>query len=260
MASKKGQKNLADALGNAVKSYVKHYRDANLSSKKGNRAEVQETETGAEGTSVLTAVRKNKRMDTPPVTNTIQRNVARRRRGNNAKAASSKRNVETKDIPLHSETEYLAKADINNEVSEEQESQPVKENAKKGSKKKDKKKKDKKKFDKVRVYNNKKIVINNEDAEATLVSTAPKRHKSTSGHKSKVERLSTVYKIQVLVSADDLKENNPRFCGLEPITKFKENNLYKYTNGESSSIREMEKMLKEVRKKIPDAFIISSKK
>lgn len=260
MASKKGQKNLADALGNAVKSYVKNYRDANLSSKKGNRAEVQETETGAEGTSVLTAVRKNKRMDTPPATNTIQRNVARRRRGNNAKAASSKRNVETKDIPLHSETEYLAKADINNEVSEEQESQPVKENAKKGSKKKDKKKKDKKKSDKVRVYNNKKIVISNEDAEATLVSTAPKRHKSTSGHKSKVERLSTVYKIQVLVSADDLKENNPRFCGLEPITKFKENNLYKYTYGESSSIREMEKMLKEVRKKIPDAFIISSKK
>lgn len=261
MASRKGQENLADALGNAVKTYVKNYRAANSSSKKGHRAEVQETvTTDTEGTSVLASVRKNDRMDTPPATNAVQRNIARKRRGNNAKAASLRRNVETKEIPLHSETEYLAKADINNDVVDEQESQPVKETAKKGSKKKDKKKKDKKKSEKVRVYNNKKIVITNEGDETTLVSTTPKRHKSTSGHKSKVERLSTVYKIQVLVSADDLKENNPRFCGLEPITKFKENNLYKYTYGESSSIREMEKMLKEVRKKIPDAFIISSKK
>lgn len=86
----------------------------------------------------------------------------------------------------------------------------------------------------------------------------PKTHKSISGYHSKVEKLKTVYKIQILASADILKQNNPRFCGLAPIKSFKENNLYKYTYGESENKRDMEMLLKKVKEKIPDAFIIKS--
>ncbi|MDE5875005.1 MAG: SPOR domain-containing protein, partial [Muribaculaceae bacterium] len=50
------------------------------------------------------------------------------------------------------------------------------------------------------------------------------------------------------------------FRGLSPISTFKENNLYKYYYGESSDRSEMETLLKEVRKKIPDAFVVESKK
>ena len=81
-----------------------------------------------------------------------------------------------------------------------------------------------------------------------------------SSHNAKIDRFVKVYKIQILASADMLKQNNPRFCGLTPISTYKENNLYKYYYGESSDKDEIEGMLREVRKKIPDAFVVSSMK
>lgn len=88
----------------------------------------------------------------------------------------------------------------------------------------------------------------------------PKRHQAASSYHSKVGKITTVYKIQILASADLLKQNNPRFCGLTPIKSFKENNLYKYTYGESENLKEIEALLKSVKEKIPDAFIISNRK
>ena len=55
-----------------------------------------------------------------------------------------------------------------------------------------------------------------------------------------------------------LRQNNPRFCGLTPISTYKENNLYKYYYGESTDKDEIEKMLKDVQEKIPDAFVVSA--
>lgn len=75
-------------------------------------------------------------------------------------------------------------------------------------------------------------------------------------HRGKIEKLVSTYKIQILASAEKLKENSARFCGLSPIGMFREGNLYKYTYGESQSKSEIEKLLKEVRKLIPDAFLI----
>ncbi len=83
---------------------------------------------------------------------------------------------------------------------------------------------------------------------------------TSSGFKVRNDKIKTVYKIQVLASSDRLMENNPQFCGLKPIKAFKENNLYKYTYGESENRREIENMLLDVKSKIPDAFIIISKK
>ncbi|MDE6770890.1 MAG: SPOR domain-containing protein, partial [Muribaculaceae bacterium] len=87
-----------------------------------------------------------------------------------------------------------------------------------------------------------------------------KKDRPANSHNAKVEKFVTVYKIQILASADLLKQNNPRFRGLSPITTYKENNLYKYYFGETSSQEEINTMLKEVKKKIPDAFIVTSKK
>ena len=77
---------------------------------------------------------------------------------------------------------------------------------------------------------------------------------------AKVNKLVTVYKIQILASADLLSQNSSRFCGLTPISTYKENNLYKYFYGESTDRKELETVLADVRKKIPDAFIVSSTK
>ena len=84
-----------------------------------------------------------------------------------------------------------------------------------------------------------------------------KKGRKSNAHNAKTDKFVKVYKIQILASADRLKQNNPRFCGLSPISTYEEKNLYKYYYGESTDKREIETMLKDVKKKIPDAFIIS---
>lgn len=77
---------------------------------------------------------------------------------------------------------------------------------------------------------------------------------------ARLDKKKTIYKIQILASQNHLKSNNPRFCGLSPISCIQENNMYKYTYGESDNRAEIEKMLIDVRKKFPDAFIIQIRK
>ena len=90
--------------------------------------------------------------------------------------------------------------------------------------------------------------------------TQRKKERPANSHNAKVEKFVTVYKIQILASADLLKQNNPRFQGLRPITTYKENNLYKYYFGETTSEDEINQLLEDVKKKIPDAFVVTSKK
>lgn len=100
-----------------------------------------------------------------------------------------------------------------------------------------------------------------ESKDKTKAKTDKDNHRrNKNSYKAKKEHLTTVYKIQILVSQDQLKTNDPRFKGLNPISSFRENNLYKYTYGESTDRKEIEQLLKDVKKKISDAFIISTKK
>ncbi len=98
----------------------------------------------------------------------------------------------------------------------------------------------------------------------TPKQAAAKADKSaTSGVASSVVRLdkkSTVYKIQILTSETLLKSSNPLFCGLSPISCTKSDNIYKYTYGESTDSEEINRLLKDVKKKFPEAFIVSSQK
>lgn len=79
-------------------------------------------------------------------------------------------------------------------------------------------------------------------------------------HNAKVNKIVTVYKIQILASTDLLHQGHSRFCGLTPITTYKEDNTYKYFYGESTNREEMETVLADVKKKIPSAFIVQSQK
>ena len=105
----------------------------------------------------------------------------------------------------------------------------------------------------------------NKKTEKKPKESKPKKVKESKqrkddAHSAKVSKLVTVYKIQILASSDLLNQNNSRFCGLSPISTYKENNLYKYYYGESTDKSELEAVLPAVRKKIPDAFIVSSTK
>lgn len=160
----------------------------------------------------------------------------RRRRSESAKKMSDSRELACDSILMHSENEYLAKVE-SEEVSKQAVEQAVdhsKDSKAKG--KKNKKRKDKR--------------------SAADVKT----HKSLTGKRPNTSRPVTVYKIQILASAERLKENNPQFCGLKPVKAIHENDLYKYTYGESTDRAEMERLLQDVRKDIPDAFIITAMK
>lgn len=67
------------------------------------------------------------------------------------------------------------------------------------------------------------------------------------------------FKLQILVSSQLIQSGNSRFKGLEPsmISYYKENNLYKYTYGSTSSYKEIIELKKSLKEKFPDCFIIA---
>lgn len=260
MTSEKGQKELAESIFKAVENYYKGWQKT--TNHKNGKKDVAESEVEENIEAEPAAVAADFGDDGKIViasTKTVTRKVAqapaaskassgyatgkRRRRSLSAKKVSDARNVETASIPLHSESERKGRvvelasvSDSDVKAAEEIATEEPK--SKKGKKKKDKKgNKEKKNKEKIK-----------------------KSKRAASAHNAKIEKFVTVYKIQVLASADLLKQNNPRFCGLTPISAYKENNLYKYYYGESQDRDEIDKLLKDVKKKIPDAFVVSSMK
>lgn len=66
-----------------------------------------------------------------------------------------------------------------------------------------------------------------------------------------------VYKVQLFASKDLLKSSDPRFKGLKKVTYYKENNIYKYTYGETTDYVEALNNQKEAKRYFSEAFIVS---
>lgn len=205
--------------------------------------------------------------------------ASRRRRSDSAKKASDSRIVETDNIQLLSENEFLAKTEEKaSEVKQNVASQPEKASNKKG-------KKDKKSI-KRKTDNKKKTakpVTISKGSSNIVLADKDSKGKNTNVRKTKDGRnvyriqsskqiaaqqtatakqrpATTVYKIQLCASEKELRSDDPAFQGLKPVKSFRENNLYKYTYGESESRKEIEKLLLEVKSIVPDAFIIVSRR
>jgi N-acetylmuramoyl-L-alanine amidase len=224
ISSSQGQEVLAKAIYNAIESYYKSYK-RQITSSASQVLDVAVDDNAA----VVLASSESKQMRTttePTVANKKSNSsgatsAARRRRSSSSRENSLSRNIETTSIPTDSPTYTIA---------QKQES-AVADNA------------------------------SGSDVLSKKISNSKSsKNKTTVRSKAKIEKLTTVYKIQILASTDQLSQSNPRFCGLSPISFYKENNLYKYTYGESASKAEIEALLKDVKKKIPDAFIIKSSK
>ena len=65
---------------------------------------------------------------------------------------------------------------------------------------------------------------------------------------------SNVWKIQFLSSRKLLKEGDPEFKGLSPVSYYKEGDIYKYTYGSASTSRGLNAQLKKVTALFPGAF------
>ncbi len=237
MGSEQGQKKLAEALFNAVKGYVKNYNAANAEVKnpKGKLADNSSKNDVAVATlPVHDSHRRPTAVEADGSSPKQQRNVSRRRRGDASKNASDARDVSVDSIPVRPASRPLGTLD--EEITEEAISTQLT-------------KAELKAKQKAEAQARKKA-----EAEAKKLA----REEKKSGHKGKISKLKTVYKIQLAASAELLKQSDPRFCGFKPISYYRENNLYKYTFGETTSEDEIKKKLKEVQKKIPDAFIVKS--
>ena len=68
-----------------------------------------------------------------------------------------------------------------------------------------------------------------------------------------------IYKIQILTSDKILRDNSREFKGLHPIWHYKDNRIYKYTYESTTSLQDDEVILKNVKDKFPQAFIVKFK-
>lgn len=254
MDSEKGQKELASAIFKALENYydswlqsqgkVSDRKHRNLAAAVMDDDENSGVDENKINNAPLVASSRAVPRKLDPAPSNSFNNMGyvmakRRRRSESARIASSSRDVETASIPLHRENERRGRVVAVESGQENMSGDLASVDPGKDKKSKDKKQK-KNKQDKAK---------------------KEKKTKSrSSSHNAKIDKLIKVYKIQILASADMLKQNNPRFCGLTPISTYKENNLYKYYYGESQDKKEIDRMLLEVKKKIPDAFVVTSMK
>lgn len=92
--------------------------------------------------------------------------------------------------------------------------------------------------------------------EKKAESGKPARRDKGSGKKAKRQSLSVGYKVLLFESDQELLASDEAFKGLKPVASFRENNIYKYTYGESADRREMESLLDEIEDLFPDARVI----
>ncbi|OJU34973.1 MAG: N-acetylmuramoyl-L-alanine amidase [Bacteroidales bacterium 45-6] len=67
------------------------------------------------------------------------------------------------------------------------------------------------------------------------------------------------YRLQICTSPKKLSQKSSRFKGLSPVDYYIEGNLYKYTYGSATSMREILRIQKEVGKLFKDAFVVKFK-
>lgn len=251
ISSDKGAKELAEAIFKAVEAYENSWNKSKKSYSENELSDVyveNESNNLEESFSVISLESVTKAKTRTHKTTEVKKNSGKRtRRSASSRLLSLNRSYEKNDLIYPASAGFLNNVSI---IKEDDSQLMAKENSGKDdfkssieNKGKDKKKEDKKK----------------EKEEKKKAEKEAKKRKQDA-HNAKINKLVTVYKIQVLASADLLSQDNSRFCGLSPITAYKENNLYKYYYGESTDKSEMELMLRDVKEVIPDAFIVSSTK
>lgn len=70
---------------------------------------------------------------------------------------------------------------------------------------------------------------------------------------------SIVFKIQIISSNQQLHPGDSHFKGETAVSMYKENNLFKYTLGETGRYEEITARLRQVKSKFPDAFVVAFK-
>ncbi|MDR2948695.1 MAG: N-acetylmuramoyl-L-alanine amidase [Prevotella sp.] len=89
---------------------------------------------------------------------------------------------------------------------------------------------------------------------STKVSVAEVKDNISTKQNGQIE-----YRIQFYTSTKKLPDNSSVFKGLSPVSFYQDANGYKYTYGSTNSLNQIVKILKEVRPKFKDAFVVKFK-
>lgn len=258
LASTEGQQKLAEAIFNAVKAYEKKentisdvgpspqqlqreveyeqkrlaMKETQKSSKTNNRNnnidranESEIIEETINPVLLSTATPSPQRITDKQQSTTINTNTKRRRRSEKARSISEAREIETSSIPLHYDDERIA-------------SHPQIKTEKTDTKSES-------------ISKPKKNKVRNENKIKRMNSKESKK-------RTKVQHLKKIYCIQLLVSKEQLKVDDPLFKNIKPISMIHENNLYKYTFGQNEDRGVVEVLHRKIKKDFPDSTIIET--
>lgn len=242
MASQMGQRELAQSICNAIDHYRKNLENKNFSA---NLLSLETDEGSTENVTVLASSKKRATTTKAPqyASRSTAANTLRRRRSAAAKEQSLRQDYEA-DIEIYSEADGVSAR--KEAVRSDKESSAGKSVSS--------------------VVSTEKVTTPGKGKGHRQV--AGKDQKKSKGNSSIMQRMRQkrgeaddnsvrrVFKIQILSTDKDLSVNAPEFCGLKSVSRFKEGKLYKYTVGEAEKKKDLEGMLRQVRTKIPDAFII----
>lgn len=92
------------------------------------------------------------------------------------------------------------------------------------------------------------------------VFTNPEQRNATNSPATKIESTAaSEYRVQFLTVSRKLPDNSPQLKGLKPVDFYIDGSTYKYTYGSSDNLTEINKILKTVKGKFKDAFIVEFK-
>ena len=110
-------------------------------------------------------------------------------------------------------------------------------------------------------------VSNNSDLGNTNVSNVANIPTTEAIDTTKIDSVETVkssltpnkinFRIQFFTSKENLKISDKKFSQLQEVKKYHENGVWKYTAGDFKTLEEAQTMLKEVKKRYSDAFIVA---
>jgi len=103
---------------------------------------------------------------------------------------------------------------------------------------------------------------NGQNIIASAIYQAIKKYKYETEHKNKLKNQNKdiIFKIQIAYSRKKINTNPENFNGIENVECVEDGNYYRYFTGNSKSYNEIAKLQREVRKKIPEAYIIAVNK
>ncbi len=97
------------------------------------------------------------------------------------------------------------------------------------------------------------------DKKSFVFNDSGNRQPQTVSASSASSSTGSEFRIQIFVSSRKLNNGASEFKGLNPVSHYVENGIYKYTYGSSGSQADIKRTLREVQKKFKDAFIIELK-